>query len=665
VARFLGRSVGVGPLAFIRYARCALRAGIVFAGFAAVPASAQRAGDNALTAAQDAFGTTVGNESIGLYTTGSARGFSPVQAGNVRLEGLYFYQGSTPGSTNGLDSHLSRGSTVRVGLTAQSYPFPAPTGIADYRLRLPGDKTIVSVVANYGPYETYKADVDAEVPVIPGKLGVVLGVGGGYDSYTWGGDTTSWSAAGLVHWRPRENLEIIPFWSRSARYNWESVAFVATGGDWLPPKIKDRAQLSKTWTDTDTTDLNFGMLARLVAGPHWTLRAGVFRSKNGRPERIDALYLDTQRDGTTQFYAAADVPLDSGAYSGEVRASGTFTEGPRRHTVHLATRGYTSARNASVADTRFIGQTIIGVQEQFPEPVFNLRSGGVQKSRQGTVGVAYEGGWAGIGELSAGIQKTFYERTFMRPGLPDTGSQSRPWLYNGTLALFATRDLTVYGSYTRGLEESSIAPESAANRGNTLPANITEQIDAGVRYVITPGLRFVGGVFEVKKPYLDRDAANVFTSVGSVTHRGIELSLSGQPLEGLTVVAGAVLLRARVSGFTVDQGVIGKIPAGSTPRLLRLNLQYGPKTWDGLSVETQIEHKSAQYANRRNTFKRAASTTVNIGGRYQFNLFDSPASLRVQVLNLTNDVNWTVSGASGFFMAGDTRRYTARLAVDF
>ena len=60
---------------------------LVTAALACVPAPAfaQRAGDNAVAAAQDAFGTTVGNESIGLYTTGNARGFSPVQASNVRL----------------------------------------------------------------------------------------------------------------------------------------------------------------------------------------------------------------------------------------------------------------------------------------------------------------------------------------------------------------------------------------------------------------------------------------------------------------------------------------------------------------------------------------------------------------------------------------------------
>ena len=51
---------------------------------------AQRTADNAMEAASDAFGTTVGNESIGLYSPGDVRGFNPIQAGNVRIEGLYF-----------------------------------------------------------------------------------------------------------------------------------------------------------------------------------------------------------------------------------------------------------------------------------------------------------------------------------------------------------------------------------------------------------------------------------------------------------------------------------------------------------------------------------------------------------------------------------------------
>jgi iron complex outermembrane recepter protein len=80
----------------------------------ATPALAQRAGENVVTAASDAFGTSVGNEKIGLYNVADVRGFSPITAGNVRIEGLSVTE------HGGFTSRVVSGSTIRVGLTAQS-----------------------------------------------------------------------------------------------------------------------------------------------------------------------------------------------------------------------------------------------------------------------------------------------------------------------------------------------------------------------------------------------------------------------------------------------------------------------------------------------------------------------------------------------------------------
>ena len=64
----------------------------------ATPAMAQvnRTDDNAVTSADDAFGQSVGNERGGLYGADDVRGFSPVEAGNGRINGLYFAQASMP-----------------------------------------------------------------------------------------------------------------------------------------------------------------------------------------------------------------------------------------------------------------------------------------------------------------------------------------------------------------------------------------------------------------------------------------------------------------------------------------------------------------------------------------------------------------------------------------
>src|SRR5579864_5318453 len=62
---------------------------LLFASLAALPAGAQRVDDNAVTAADDAFGNTVGFQTVGLYSPTNARGFNPEQAENLRIEGLY------------------------------------------------------------------------------------------------------------------------------------------------------------------------------------------------------------------------------------------------------------------------------------------------------------------------------------------------------------------------------------------------------------------------------------------------------------------------------------------------------------------------------------------------------------------------------------------------
>lgn len=76
---------------------------------------AQGVEDNVVATAGDAFGQSVGNERIGIYSTDEVRGFSPVDAGNARIEGLFFSPIERP------PNRLVLGSRVRVGLTAQGY----------------------------------------------------------------------------------------------------------------------------------------------------------------------------------------------------------------------------------------------------------------------------------------------------------------------------------------------------------------------------------------------------------------------------------------------------------------------------------------------------------------------------------------------------------------
>ena len=139
------------------------------------PALGQRSDENVVTAAGDAFGTSVGNEKIGLYSTGDVRGFSPSSAGNIRVEGLSVTE------HGGFNSRIASGSTIRVGLTAQGYPFTAPTGIADYSLRNSGDGAVLSPILYFGPNGTVAVDLDAQLPIVGDRLSVAGGVSYRYE----------------------------------------------------------------------------------------------------------------------------------------------------------------------------------------------------------------------------------------------------------------------------------------------------------------------------------------------------------------------------------------------------------------------------------------------------------------------------------------------------
>jgi iron complex outermembrane receptor protein len=639
---------------FLTFAACSV-------ALSPFPVLAQRASENVVASAQDAFGTSIGTDTIGLYNAQETRGFSPRDAGNFRIEGLYYDQAGNFGYT----SQMVRSTTMRVGLSAQSYPFPSPTGIADIRLRLPGDGFLASVSGQHGPYSTANLQANVEIPRGDRKIGAVLTVARARQEMDFHTVFDYLDYSALAHWTPSDTFEVIAFVQNSHAWDGESPSLVFTSGPYLPPKAN-----RDIWSGPDFPQErqrfqgNSGLIAR-EAFENWRLQAGAFRSQTRAKNEYSVLYRDTQPSGLANLNVRLRPDQWLVSYSGELRASGLYLDGPRRHTVHISAKGRSTERRFGGDDTVVYGPAMIGTLVPSTKPVFNLGPQSRDAVRQGTAGVSYVGMWNDVGEISAGAQRAFYRRTVEYPARTGTATRTNPWLYNGTLAVTPTDSLTAYASYTRGLEDSGIAPESAINIGEPLAASLTKQVDAGVRYRFSPTTVLVAGMFEVKKPYFDRDANNLFARVGALTHRGVEVSLSAEPVAGLKVVAGAMLLKARVSGSTVEQGLIAEVPPGRPPAVMRLNANYAPAAWRGFSLTAQITYEGSHFANRVNTFRISPLTTIDVGARYTFSVHDTRATLRFDVQNLTDEYIWTVNSASGHFSPSPARRYILRVAADF
>ena len=627
-------------------------------------AIAQRTDENAVKAADDAFGTSVGNEKIGLYSASDVRGFSPVNAGNIRIEGLSVTE------HGGFTNRIVSGSTIRVGLTAQGYPFPAPTGIADYSLRSSGNDAIFSPVIYLGPYDTRQVDLDAQLPINRDRLSLAAGLSYRYEENFPGEDGHTLTGGGVMRWRPSSSIEIKSFYGRTKVKDDLDIPSIFTAGPYLPPRI-ERRNFGLDYTGTDVERQYYGGLGSAQLSENWQIRAGLFRWESDVKISMTELFRNVQRDGSAQRQLVATRDQRAESTSGEMRSSYSRTEGARRHTIHLAARGRTTERTYGGSDLRDLGTAVIGTPTDVARPDFDFGPLTNDKVRQITGGIGYELRWPKVAELSIGVQKTDYEKNTQIPAGPAITTKDSPWLYNGTLALHLTDKLVAYAGYTRGLEESGVAPANAVNRNSAPPALRTSQRDAGIRYAILPRLSLVAGVFDVRKPYFNLDQELVYRNLGTVRHRGVELSLAGQPVEGLSVVAGAVFLDAEVSGEAVDLGIIGRKPVGTAGRMIRVNFDYRLPFFDALSVDLGITNQAAQVASALSYAELGGrqlmtepQTLVDLGARYRFKAGSAPVTLRAQVTNAFDVYRWKVGGNSSFRFI-DERRFLLSLAADF
>ena len=207
-----------------------------------------------------------------------------------------------------------------------------------------------------------------------------------------------------------------------------------------------------------------------------------------------------------------------------------------------------------------------------------------------------------------------------------------------------------------------MAPNNALNRNVAAPALETEQYDAGLRWAAFANMKLIAGVFNVEKPYFDLDAAGFFTELGTVEHRGVEVSFAGEPRDDLTVIVGTRWLDATVSGPTVDAGLIGEKPVGSARQYSLASVDY---RLPGIraSIDATIEHITSQVGNSANTIEVPARAVMHIGGRYRFQIFGKPATLRLLVQNVTDKYGWTAL-SSGAYVYNSPRRFTVYVAAD-
>ncbi len=622
------------------------------------PVQAQdRSADNAVTQAEDAFGFQVGREGLGIYNAGNTRGFSPGAAGNERIDGLYFDPAFD------LSGLLTDSTTIKVGLSAQGYPFAAPSGIVDIKLRRPADKAGASIVVNGDSFGTAAFELTGSAPLGP-KLALGYGLNLTRTAFPDGTDNFNHAEALALRWHPAPGIELVPFATRFDDHNDEAGPFFIAAGNFLPPTPPRHRYNGPDWADFRLAAETQGLLASAALGQNWLVRAGLFRSTFDQLVGFNNLLVDVQPDGSANRLLIADPPLHNLSYSGELRLTHSVAEGPRLHVFHLSLRERDARREFGGSQEFDLGPTTLYTVEDSVAPgTYSFGAVSRQRVRQDTFGIAYNGRWKQVGELGLGLSRARYRKTTQFPGVPAIRGKDDPWLYNANAAVTVSPAISLYAGYARGLEESGVAPPNAANRNAPLPAILTSQKDAGMRWAITGKIKLIAGVFALTKPYFGFDAVQTFRQVGSIRNRGAEFSLSGPLSARLDLVAGGMVLDARVERDSSATGTIGKRPVGVANHLFNVNLNWRAPWISGLAFDAGLTVRGAMAATTDNSLAIEARQLLSLGARYSFKLAGKSVTARVQVTNLLDQYG-LVSAGPGIYRTNQPRTVNGFLAVD-
>lgn len=231
-------------------------------------------------------------------------------------------------------------------------------------------------------------------------------------------------------------------------------------------------------------------------------------------------------------------------------------------------------------------------------------------------------------------------------------------------------NMSLYGSYAETLSLGSVAPFWVSNANAVLPPSVARQLEAGVKYDVTPDLNLTAALFRIRKAYEYQQpdsstAGFTYVQQGRQTNTGIELGASGKLSPRLQLGASVAITRARADG--TGTAAYDNQQAVNVPRLRSaVYADYAVPGVDGLNVMGSWLYSAAKPVTRDGSVSLPAVHVFNTGLRYKLRLGGHEATLRANVDNLFDRRYWKDAGqylGDSYIHLGAPR--TARLSLQY
>ncbi|WEL57426.1 TonB-dependent receptor [Pseudomonas kermanshahensis] len=211
--------------------------------------------------------------------------------------------------------------------------------------------------------------------------------------------------------------------------------------------------------------------------------------------------------------------------------------------------------------------------------------------------------------------------------------------------LKVSEQLSLYANYMEGLSQGKIAPSTSVNEDQIFPPFTSRQVEVGAKYDLGK-VGFTASVFRIRQPAYETNATTrVFGPNGKRDNRGVELSVFGEPLEGVRLLGGVMYIDSELTDT-----VGGAFDGNRAPATPEYNVNVGAE-WDvprvnGLTLTARGIHSSSQYLDQNNSKQIDGWERFDLGARYAFKVDETKVTLRASVENVLDDRYWASAGAS-------------------
>jgi iron complex outermembrane receptor protein len=199
-----------------------------------------------------------------------------------------------------------------------------------------------------------------------------------------------------------------------------------------------------------------------------------------------------------------------------------------------------------------------------------------------------------------------------------------------------TREVSVYSSYVKSLEETALAPINATNALALLPPTPSTQKELGFRAAHGRDFAMQLGYFNIDRGNATVDpTTKIFALNGTNNFQGLESTLSVAAGPRLSVAVGGQWMHA-TQHSPGDPTIDGKIPENIPKLSGNLGLTYRPLALKGFSLTAGVQGVGSRQLNAQDQGTLPSVTTYSAGMAYTGKFGGKSVALNLNVKNLTD-----------------------------